>query len=269
MFNLSALFLHRTVVNFINQPQIFSRLFEQIGGEFKPAVALFEVHSGQFSSLFHLHQMNQKFLKPYLCNWLLGSVYYAREVEVTHEISLMGKLHALEATLMDYFRTRLETEYSFSKVLSMMGRYLPRGNLILPDEDLELINIRFFAGACGLNLQHGIEGQQIQGVNFQMPSLYIKKAGDFEVRIVTDEMKKNRPNFLVAKPVYNNTFEMLTLSEAEALERSRLLIKQPSVMMTPAQSSPYGPEAAISGQQKPNGNYPILLYNLKDIARLF
>ncbi|KAI0183619.1 hypothetical protein EV127DRAFT_446473 [Xylaria flabelliformis] len=253
MFNFSVLFPHRTVVDFINQPRILNRLFEQVGGEFKPAVALFEVHSGQFGSLLHL--MNRNFLKPCLCNWLLGSVYYAREVEVTHEISLMEKLYPLEVALMGYFRTKHETEYSFSKALSILGRDLPKEkepSWMQKEEDRKFRSLQSFASACGLNPQD-IEAKGIQSVDVQVPSLYIEKAGDFEIGLVTDEMKKNRPDFLVAKPIYNNTFEMFTLSEAEALKRSRLLVKQPSVMMTPAQSSPYGPEAVISGQQKPGG----------------
>jgi hypothetical protein len=48
MFHYNVAFLHRTVIDFINQPRITDRLFKQAGRGFRPAVALFEVHSGQF-----------------------------------------------------------------------------------------------------------------------------------------------------------------------------------------------------------------------------
>ncbi|KAI1751565.1 hypothetical protein F4782DRAFT_547571 [Xylaria castorea] len=255
MFNCIVLFLHRTVVDFINQPRILSRLLEQAGGEFKPIIALFEVNSGQFGSLLHL--TNRTFLQPYLCNWLLGSVYYAREVEVTHEVSLIGKLHDLETALKDYLRTKHETDYSFSKVLSILGRQLPMEKLMTPfqaEKNQKLRSLQLFANACGLNLHHDIEVKEIQSVDVQTPSVYIEKAGNFEIGFVTDEMKKNRADFRVARPIYNSTFDMFTVSEAEALKQSRLLAeKQPNTMMPPAPSSPYGSGAAISGQQEPSG----------------
>ncbi|KAI0546707.1 hypothetical protein F4679DRAFT_556750 [Xylaria curta] len=233
MFNFRVLFLHRTVVDFINQHRILGRLFQQVEVEFKPAVALFDVYFGQFNSLFHF--MNHDFLRQYLCNWLLGLVYYAREVEVTHKISFMGKLHTLDDALMDYFRARYQIDYSVLKLLSNLKQETPEEKIItLMGRSSSL---RSFASDCGLNLNHNIKSKGIQGADAQLPTLYIEKAVDFEIGYVTDEMKKNRPDFLVAKPIYNSTFEMFTLSEAEALKRSRLLVKQPRVMMKPVPRS--------------------------------
>ncbi|KAI8947879.1 hypothetical protein F4801DRAFT_604999 [Xylaria longipes] len=242
MFNCIVLFLHRTVVDFINQPHILSRLFEQAGGEFRPVVALFEANLGQFGSMLHL--MNRTFLQPYLSNWLLGSVYYAREVEVMHELSLMRKLHDLDAALMDYLRTKHE-DYSFSQIL----RILQQDQAHIP----HFQSLQCFASGCGLNFHNdAAEVKGTQAVDAQIPSVYIEKAGDFQIGLVTDEMRKNRADLRVARPIYNSTFDMFTIAEAEALKPSRFLTeKQPNAMMTPVPPSPYGPGSVVSGQQEP------------------
>ncbi|KAI0445096.1 hypothetical protein F4803DRAFT_509394 [Xylaria telfairii] len=249
MFNYIALFLHRTVIDFINQPRILSRLFEQAGSEFSPVVALFGVNSGQLGSMLHL--MNRNFLRPYLCNWLLGSVYYAREAEVTHEISLMRELDVLDAAFVDYLRSKRETNCTFSKVLSMLQQkqaYMPQDQAC----SSPFRTLKSFADECGLKLHHDVEAKGTQARDLKIPSVYIEKAGDFQIGLVTEEMRKTRPDFRVERPIYNSTFGMFTSAEAEALKQSRLLTaKEPSAMMTPVRLSSRTSEAEVSGQQQP------------------
>lgn len=253
MFNYIALFLHRTVVDFINQPRILGRLLEQAGSEFRPVVALFEINSGQLGSMLHL--MHRTFLRPYLCNWLLGSIYYAREVEVTHEISLMRKLDALDAALIDYLGSKHEENCTFSKALSI----LQQKQAYMQQEETcttAFGSLQIFASKCGLNLHCDVDGKEIQAIDVKIPSVYIEKVGDFQIGLVTDEMRKNRPNSRVARPIYNSTFDMFTAAEAEALKQSRLLAeKQPSTMMTPVPLSSRSSEAGVSGQQELVGKF--------------
>ncbi|KAI0465958.1 hypothetical protein F4859DRAFT_499309 [Xylaria cf. heliscus] len=238
MFNCIVLFLHRTVVDFINQPRILSRLFEQAGSEFSPVVALFEVNFGQFASMLHL--MNRTFLHPYLTNWLLGSIYYAREVEVTHEISLTEKLNALDTALRDYMKTKHEPQYSLGKVFSILEA---KGGG--PD-------LQHFASSCGLKFHNDGEVEGNQASDVKMPTIYIEKAGDFQTGPVTGLMIKNRTDIRGTRPIYNSTFEMLTAAEAEALKQSRLhATKKPSPTMTPVSFPRINSGSAVSGQQGP------------------
>ncbi|KAI0405266.1 hypothetical protein F4802DRAFT_190772 [Xylaria palmicola] len=238
MFNFRVLFLHRTVIDFIRQPTVRSRLLEQAGCGFSPVVTLFEINSGQLSSMLHL--MNRSFLKPYLCNWLLGSVYYAREIEVVHGISQIHKLRALNAALADYLRIKHEIDSSFSNVLSILRQGRPLGFYF---KDFEC-----FARECGLDSHDDVDVRGARTGDARTPRVYIEKAEGFQIDLVTDEMRKNRAGLRVENPDYTNTFDMLTAAEAEAVKLSRLLSGNThSVAFTPVQLYAQGANEEVPG----------------------
>ncbi|KAI1643517.1 uncharacterized protein F4817DRAFT_349558 [Daldinia loculata] len=210
MFNFTAIFLHRTVIDFISQPRIHENLVEAAGAGFSPITTLFETNARQFESLIHL--LPRVYLKPYLRNWYLASIYYAREIEVSLGISETQQLDQINKSLISYLGARGMTTYSFNEALSKLF-----------DGENSFENIpsydSFFdlAVHCGLRLYFSDKEQRADTLLLSLkPILCIEQTSGFLISQVPDELQ-SRPRLttIPGRQPYSNTFHMFTAVEEE------------------------------------------------------
>lgn len=97
LFSERVGFLHRTVVDFLDRPDAKESLLRLAGVDFKPTKILFKANLGQARSLMHLY--SRTYIMPYLRQWILGSLYYAHEVEVSSGSAEVEGLDELEAII--------------------------------------------------------------------------------------------------------------------------------------------------------------------------
>lgn len=101
LFSERVGFLHRTVVDFLDTPDAKESLLGLAGADFKPTKILFKANLGQARSLMHLYR--RTYIMPYLRQWILGSLYYAHEVEVSSGSAEVEGLDELEVVIMREF----------------------------------------------------------------------------------------------------------------------------------------------------------------------
>ncbi|RFU79029.1 hypothetical protein TARUN_3158 [Trichoderma arundinaceum] len=95
-------FLHRTVFDFLRMADMNEKLFQVAGKKFHPIKVLLRANIGQARSLIHLHRLT--YIKPYLEQWILGSLYYAYSIEVSDGTTDIDALDELEAIIIKEFR---------------------------------------------------------------------------------------------------------------------------------------------------------------------
>lgn len=106
-------FIHNMVLNFLHLPDINERLSTIAGGSFHPVKVLFKANIGQIRSLIHLHRL--MYIKPYLQQWILGSLYYAHSIEVRDDTAEIEALDELEEILTEQFKM-----WSFSHAMEYL-----------------------------------------------------------------------------------------------------------------------------------------------------
>ncbi|KAI1418454.1 hypothetical protein F5Y13DRAFT_196264 [Hypoxylon sp. FL1857] len=223
LFNFTASFLHRTVIDYINQPRTTEMLFDNAGPDFSPMTTLFEINARQFQSLIHL--LPRVYLKPYLSDWYLASVYYAREVEVYLSKSKTQRLDEMTDSLIRYLGTRTTTRYSFSQAISMLlGNESIYKTIPFPDSFLDL------AVQCGLHLyvSDKVQDETKASRNILLqslkPTIHIIKDSRFRLGINEDAQRKPVPP--ATRQIYDSTFSMFTTSEAEMFRQLRIELEQ-------------------------------------------
>ncbi|KAI0099416.1 hypothetical protein F4814DRAFT_113707 [Daldinia grandis] len=221
MFNFTAIFLHRTVIDFISQPRIHENLVEAAGAGFSPITTLFETNSRQFQSLIHL--LPRVYLKPYLRNWYLASLYYAREIEVTLGISETQQLDQINESLISYLDARGMKEYSFSEALSKLFDGQNSFETIPSYESFFDLAVH-----CGLRLYVSDKKQRADTLLLSLkPTLCIEQSSGFLIGRVPDELQ-SRPRLTTIPGVqpYSNTFHMFTAVEEELYYYQRKMTLQ-------------------------------------------
>ncbi|KAM0511307.1 hypothetical protein ACHAPE_009973 [Trichoderma viride] len=106
-------FIHNMVLNFLHLPDINERLSSIAGRSFHPVKVLFKANIGQIRSLIHLHRL--MYIKPYLQQWILGSLYYAHSIEVRDDTAEIEALDELEEILTEQFKM-----WSFSHAMEYL-----------------------------------------------------------------------------------------------------------------------------------------------------
>ncbi|KAM0463838.1 hypothetical protein ACHAO4_000562 [Trichoderma viride] len=106
-------FIHNMVLNFLHLPDINERLSSIAGRSFHPVKVLFKANIGQIRSLIHLHRL--MYIKPYLQQWILGSLYYAHSIEVRDDTAEIEALDELEGILTEQFKM-----WSFSHAMEYL-----------------------------------------------------------------------------------------------------------------------------------------------------
>ncbi|KAH9239364.1 hypothetical protein K456DRAFT_1720910 [Colletotrichum gloeosporioides 23] len=100
LFDECVGFLHRTVVDFIQNRDIRAQL-EDAAEDFGPDKVLFDANVGQLRSLIHRHRLS--YIRPHLGQWVLGALYYARKIEVITNTPTVEALDDLENVIMTAF----------------------------------------------------------------------------------------------------------------------------------------------------------------------
>ncbi|KAI1466139.1 uncharacterized protein F4812DRAFT_452049 [Daldinia caldariorum] len=221
MFNFTASFLHRTVIDFINQPRIHENLVNAAGASFNPITTLFETNARQFQSLIHL--LPRVYLKPYLRDWYLASTFYAREIEVTFGKSKTQQLDQMNESLISYLEERGLTKYAFNEALSKLfdGQH----------SIATIPSFRSFADLaidCGLRLYISDKGLRAEYEFMSLkPTLCIEQTSGFSIeRVPEDPQSRRRVATVPGRQPYSNTFHMFTeaeeklLAELEKIHRS-------------------------------------------------
>ncbi|KAI1087487.1 hypothetical protein F5B19DRAFT_64893 [Rostrohypoxylon terebratum] len=236
LFNFSASFLHRTVIDFIAQSRIAEKLIEDAGEGFSPITTLYEINAGQFESLIHL--LPRLFLKPYLRSWYLASIYYARESEVSLHKSMTQRLDQITESLINYLENRSSIPYSFSRAFRRLLNDGEDRPYTYSDESLLDLAV-----SCGLRLYvidklEPILNQMSKNILLKTlrPSLSINKDSEFTLGPIAEELKSYRPaipqSAKSATPTFDNTFHMYTEEEEEIFLKLRsetqLTIRFPS-----------------------------------------
>ncbi|KAL7923952.1 hypothetical protein ACQKWADRAFT_311743 [Trichoderma austrokoningii] len=106
-------FIHNMVLNFLHMPDINERLSVIAGRGFHPVKVLFKANIGQIRSLIHLHRL--MYMKPYLQQWILGSLYYAHSIEIRDDTAEIEALDELEEILTEQFKM-----WSFSHAMEYL-----------------------------------------------------------------------------------------------------------------------------------------------------
>ncbi|KAI1460748.1 hypothetical protein F4805DRAFT_374882 [Annulohypoxylon moriforme] len=218
MFNFSASFLHRTVIDFINHPRIAERLAKDAGEGFNPVTTLFETNARQFRSLIHL--LPRVYLKPYLRVWYLASIYYAREIEVSLHKSMTLQLDEMTKSLISYLEKRSSTAYSFKQAFfKLLGDETSTPRLFTGTSLLDL------SICCGLRLYVSDKFQNtsqipkpflLQTLN---PELLVDKGSGFLIQPVSKNLRlSRRPIPSSAKPTYDTTLQMYTDEDESILQ---------------------------------------------------
>ncbi|KAI1808917.1 hypothetical protein F4811DRAFT_499441 [Daldinia bambusicola] len=212
MFNFTASFLHRTVIDFINQPRIRENLVDAAGAIFNPITTLFETNARQFQSLIHL--LPRVYLKPYLRDWYLASIFYAREIEVTFGRPETQQLDQMNESLISYLEERGMTKYAFNEALSKL----------FDDQNIfaTIPPCRSFADLamhCGLHFYicdkgHGNRNELIS----LKPTLCVEQTSGFSIeRVPEDPQSRRRVATVPGRQPYSNTFHMFTEEEERLL----------------------------------------------------
>ncbi|KAI0015783.1 hypothetical protein F4780DRAFT_46167 [Xylariomycetidae sp. FL0641] len=239
IFNHTVGFLHRTVTEYISRPAVTARLKAEAGGDFSPTMTLFEINTGMFGSMVHL--MTRTYLKEILLDWLLASIYYAREVEVTMGITERNLDQAVD-TFLDraWLYTREPGNFGASVSMPGRGKY---GRSMRSGPFLAT------AADCGLyiytrsKLEQEPEDVKPTLLRALNPTICIYQASDFRDAEVTSEMSEGRRIPYPGVTSYTSTFEMCTSEELEVL---RELQKQ---LRTNTASNPISPISAQLPQQ--------------------
>ncbi|KAI0871317.1 hypothetical protein GGS24DRAFT_471965 [Hypoxylon argillaceum] len=95
-------FLHRTVVDFLHTTNIKGKLLQLAGDGFNLTRILLGANIGQARSLMHLHRLT--YIMPYLRQWVLGTLYYALEMEISSETAEVNVLDELDSIITTEFR---------------------------------------------------------------------------------------------------------------------------------------------------------------------
>ncbi|KAI8958510.1 hypothetical protein F5Y11DRAFT_351455 [Daldinia sp. FL1419] len=208
MFNFTASFLHRTVIDFIRQSRVHQHLVNVAGPDFSPVARLFEINARQFQSLIHL--LPRVYLKPYLQNWYLASIYYAREMEVSLGLSNTQQLDQINKSLVSYLEERGMASYSFNEALLKLFAGPESITPIPPFQSfLDL------ATSVGLRLYvDNRAGTKKYLSQLLKPSFSIEQISGFVIEKVPSEMH-SRPRVAVthAGHYYSSTYHMLTVEE--------------------------------------------------------
>ncbi|KAI2627444.1 hypothetical protein GGS26DRAFT_592472 [Hypomontagnella submonticulosa] len=233
LFNFQATFLHRTVIDFVKSPRISDRLLHDAGFDFNPVVALFELNATQFQSLIHL--LPRVYLKPYLRNWYLASIYYAREIEVSLNRSVAKQLDKTTNCLMGYLEDRAGIRYSFEEALRQLlaDQDVPEAYCPLTFLDLCI--------SCGLRLYVSdiIDPEtaeyKIAVLKALNPMIYIEQASDFLIKPVPSNLQLQRcPIPPSAEKTYSSTFHMFTDADVELMQK----LQNERVRLVQIESSP-------------------------------
>ncbi|KAI0505754.1 hypothetical protein F5B22DRAFT_496145 [Xylaria bambusicola] len=111
-------FLHRTVVDFLQTSKIKQKLLGIAGGDFDPVRILLRANLGQARSLMHLHRYT--YIKPYLKQWVLGTLYYAHQSETLSGNAEVDVLDELESIITKAF-SRWDFSHAVDCVLDIAG----------------------------------------------------------------------------------------------------------------------------------------------------
>ncbi|KAI0111200.1 hypothetical protein GGR51DRAFT_509331 [Nemania sp. FL0031] len=95
-------FLHRTVVDFLHTANIEEKLLRLAGDDFNPTRILLGANLGQARSLMHLHRLT--YIMPYLRQWILGTLYYAHEIEISSGAAEVDALDELDSVITREYR---------------------------------------------------------------------------------------------------------------------------------------------------------------------
>ncbi|KAI2618188.1 hypothetical protein GGR54DRAFT_648698 [Hypoxylon sp. NC1633] len=237
MFNFTASFLHRTVIDFINQPRIKEKLQQDAGPEFIPLTTLFDINCRQFRTLIHL--LPRTYLKPYLRDWYLASIYYAREIEVSLQISKTQQLDQMTNSLIAYLNDRSMVAHSFSQAFDLL--LWDHSDRLPASYSASFLNL---VANCGLRLYvsdkpqgHTAESKRIM-LKSLTPSVHIEQASGFLISLIP--AGSPRPAIpLSAEPAYSTTFRMFTTAEEEILQQVKKEVRPPAVQIpTPHSQSP-------------------------------
>lgn len=203
MFSFSVGFIHRTVIEYLNQGRIQEWMYSRAGPAFDPVTALFMASFEQFETLSHLWK--RTYLRPYLSNWFLSSIYYAREIEVTRGKPATSQLDQIEKILSK------NLEYtSFSDAIEQ----------VCGSRKFE--SMESLAMCMGLYLYMKEKRGSIKAEEALEPQFCIEFESDFLVREVTGLEREMRCVVDTGKPVYSSTLHMFTASEAEHLSLVRV-----------------------------------------------
>ncbi|ETS74191.1 hypothetical protein PFICI_14057 [Pestalotiopsis fici W106-1] len=218
LFNFSVGFIHRTVIEFITQSRIQDWLYQRAGPNFNPVLALFEVSLEQFKIFSHFWKLT--FLHPFLRNWFLSAVYYAREIEVTNGYSVSQQLNQLQEVLSD------DTDKGHFRRPSKFEAPWWRGSL----KDLAIsVGLWRYANdmAVSTEFEAALE-----------PDLCIELQSDFVVKEVTDTDRDKRRGMDIKRPSYTSTLHMFTAAEADCLSDLRARRLKPIPRAQPLASHP-------------------------------
>ncbi|KAI1826058.1 hypothetical protein F4861DRAFT_131988 [Xylaria intraflava] len=94
-------FLHRTVTDFLHTASIEEKLLQIAGADFNHTKILLGANLGQVRSLMHLHRLT--YIMPYLRQWILGTLYYAHEIEVLSGNAEVDALDELDSIITREF----------------------------------------------------------------------------------------------------------------------------------------------------------------------
>jgi len=117
-------FLHRTVTDFLHTANIEEKLLQLAGDGFNPTKILLGANIGQLRSMIHLHRLI--YIKPYLEQWILGTLYYAHELEVLNGIAEVEALDELDAIISQAFQRwgfadAMESIFGMPNITSFLG----------------------------------------------------------------------------------------------------------------------------------------------------
>ncbi|KAI3327824.1 hypothetical protein HD806DRAFT_335790 [Xylariaceae sp. AK1471] len=109
-------FLHRTVVDFLHTADVEEKLLRLAGDGFNPTNILLRACLGQARSLMHLHRLT--YIMAYLRQWILGTLYYAHEIEVSSGNAEVDALDELESIIKKAF-SRWDFSHAMECIFNM------------------------------------------------------------------------------------------------------------------------------------------------------
>ncbi|KAF3019795.1 hypothetical protein E8E14_012203 [Neopestalotiopsis sp. 37M] len=200
LFGFSVGFIHLTAIDFITQDHTLERLYERSGPAFDPAVALFEVSLEQFKIFSHFWKFT--YLHPYLKNWFLSTIYYAREIEVRRNESVTEQLNELQ------------------DLLSSDKDHMPFRKRPYFAADWWHGSLESLAIDTGLWLYAKDMVELSRAEKALRPKLCIELESDFVVREVSDSRWVRRVQDS-ERPLYSSTLQMVTAAEEQYVSPSR------------------------------------------------
>lgn len=120
LFGETVGFLHRTVYDFINTEDTYRHLEKLAGSSFFPKKPLFNANLGQVKAMIHLSA--RTYIKPHLNSWILGTLFYAYELDVetigSQRNDIFQGLDELERVISEQFKL-----WGFEHaILSLLGK---------------------------------------------------------------------------------------------------------------------------------------------------